>query len=183
MIKKRDVHESQALFELMTHPDVYPYVRQKASSSDELLFMIKQMIEAEDRGEVISRTIIDEWGNPAGTISLFDVQNNSGFLGTWLGKPYHGLGYNQAAKEAFFNELFYELGIENVYLRIRKTNLRSQKAAEKLPYVVSANETNKALYEEINREENLFNLYVISKDLYTFVHMRTQNETENALEA
>ncbi|AJD91210.1 alanine acetyltransferase [Jeotgalibacillus malaysiensis] len=183
MIKKRDVHESQALFELMTHPDVYPYVRQKATSSEELLFMIKQMIEAEERGELISRTILDEWGNPAGTISLFDVQNNSGFLGTWLGKPYHGLGYNQAAKEAFFNELFFELGIENVYLRIRKTNLRSQKAAEKLPYVVLANETNKALYDEINKEENLFNLYVISRDLYTLVHMRTQGETENALEA
>ncbi|MFB1080910.1 GNAT family N-acetyltransferase [Jeotgalibacillus sp. JSM ZJ347] len=183
MIKKRDVHESQALFELMTHPDVFPYVRQKASSSEELMFMIKQMIEAEERGEVISRTILDEWGNPAGTISLFDVHNHSGFLGTWLGKPYHGLGYNQAAKEVFFNELFYELGIENVYLRIRKTNLRSQKAAEKLPYVVSANEMNKALYDEINKNENLFNLYVISKDLYTLVHMRTHDETEDALEA
>ncbi|TFE02996.1 GNAT family N-acetyltransferase [Jeotgalibacillus salarius] len=183
MIKKRDVHESQALFELMTHPDVYPYVRQKASSSEELMFMIKQMIEAEERGEIISRTILDEWSCPAGTISLFDMQNNSGFLGTWLGKPYHGLGYNQAAKEAFFSELFYDLGIENIYLRIRKANVRSQKAAEKLPYVVSANETNKTLYDEINKEENLFNLYVITKDLYTLVHMRNQDEAENALEA
>ncbi|MGQ0518443.1 hypothetical protein ACT453_54415, partial [Bacillus sp. D-CC] len=60
-----------------------------------------------ERGELISRTILDEWGNPIGTITLFDVQEKAGFLGTWLGKPYHGKGYNKLAKDSFFSELFY----------------------------------------------------------------------------
>ncbi|PDM36873.1 N-acetyltransferase, partial [Bacillus cereus] len=51
---------------------VFPFVRQKAYSYEEYLFLTKQTIEAEERGELISRTILDEWGNPIGTITLFD---------------------------------------------------------------------------------------------------------------
>ena len=32
---------------------------------------------------------------------LFDVQEKAGFLGTWLGKPYHGKGYNKYGKIHF----------------------------------------------------------------------------------
>ncbi|TFE03297.1 GNAT family N-acetyltransferase [Jeotgalibacillus sp. R-1-5s-1] len=184
MIKKREVHESQALFELMSHPEVFPFVRQKAYSSDELMFMTKQTIESEDRGELISRTITDEWGAPIGTINLYDIQENSGFLGTWIGKPYHGKGYNQPAKDAFFQELFYELGIEKIFMRIRKVNIRSQKAAEKLPYVTLANETNPSLYYQLNKDEDIYNLYEINKDMYTLHLLRQQAEfQEDALEA
>jgi RimJ/RimL family protein N-acetyltransferase len=35
--------------------------------------------------------------------TLFDVQEKAGFLGTWLGKPYHGKGYNKLAKDSFFS--------------------------------------------------------------------------------
>jgi RimJ/RimL family protein N-acetyltransferase len=61
--------------------------------------------------------------NPIGTITLFDVQEKAGFLGTWLGKPYHGKGYNKLAKDSFFSELFYELDIETIFMRIRKINI------------------------------------------------------------
>lgn len=168
MLKKRDIHDSHALYELMVHPDVFPFVRHKTNSIDEYLFITKQTIEAEERGELISRTILDEWGSPIGTISLFDIQDKAGFLGTWLGKPYHGKGYNKLAKDAFFHELFYELDIETIFLRIRKQNIRSTKAAEKLPYVVNANETRAALLEQINNGEDLYNLFEITKDRYTF---------------
>ncbi|MEH7110301.1 GNAT family N-acetyltransferase [Bacillus sp. JJ1764] len=167
MLKKRDLQDSHELFELITHPDVFPFVRQKATSYEEFLFITKQTIEAEERGELISRTILDEWGTPIGTISLFDLESQAGFLGTWLGKPYHGKGYNAIAKDAFFQELFFELGIEKVFMRIRKVNIRSIKAAEKLPYVVKANETRKNLYEQINANGDIFDLYEIPKDLYT----------------
>ena len=63
MLKKRELHESHELYELMAHPDVFPFVRQKAYSYEEFLFLTKQTIEAEERGELISRTILDEWGN------------------------------------------------------------------------------------------------------------------------
>ncbi len=173
MLKKRDLHECHALFELMTHPDVFPFVRQKAASYDEFLFMTKQTIEAEERGELISRTIVDEWGAPIGTINLYDIENSAGFLGTWLGKPYHGKGYNSPAKEAFFQELFYEVNIEKIFMRIRKENIRSIKAAEKLPYVVKANETRKSLYDQLNAAGDIYDLYEIPKDQYTLHLMRS----------
>ncbi|MFD1739682.1 GNAT family N-acetyltransferase [Bacillus salitolerans] len=172
MLKRRDLYESHALYELMVHPEVFPFVRHKAYSYEEFLFLTKSTIEAEERGEIISRTILDEWGAPIGTINLFDIQDNAGFLGTWLGKPYHGQGYNKLAKDAFFNEAFHELGIETIFMRIRKVNVRSYKAAIKLPYVIFANETRKSLYEEINANEDIYNLFEIPKDLYTLHTMR-----------
>jgi RimJ/RimL family protein N-acetyltransferase len=186
MLKNRDLHESHALFDLMTHPDVFPFVRQKAGSYEEYLFITKQTIEAEERGELISRTILDEWGAPIGTINLYDIENNAGFLGTWLGKAYHGQGYNNLAKDSFFQELFYEMEIETIFMRIRKVNIRSIKAAEKLPYVVKANETRKTIYKQLNADGDIYDLYEIPKDQYTLHIMRSgvsQEETSELLEA
>ncbi|PAQ13442.1 N-acetyltransferase [Bacillaceae bacterium SAOS 7] len=185
MLKKRDVHDSHVLFDLMTHPEVFPFVRQKAHSYEEFVFVSKQTIEAEERGELISRTIVDEWGNPIGTINLYDINEQAGFLGTWLGKPYHGKGYNAPAKEAFFQELFYELDIEAVFMRIRKVNTRSLKAAQKLPYAILANETRPSIYAQINEYEDVYDLFEISKDLFTLYMMRQTNETadDQAMEA
>ncbi|MFB3163136.1 GNAT family protein [Neobacillus sp. 179-J 1A1 HS] len=187
MLKKRDLQDTHVLFELMSHPDVFPFVRQKCSSYEEFIFMTKQTIEAEERGELISRTILDEWGAPIGTINLFDIEDNAGFLGTWLGKPYHGKGYNAPAKDAFFQEVFYTLGIETIFMRIRKVNIRSIKAAEKLPYVVKANETRKSLYDQLNADGDVYDLYEIPKDQYSFYLMRNngsvQEEPSHLLEA
>ena len=179
MLKKRDLQDCHALFELITHPDVFPFVRHKADTYDEFLFISKQTIEAEERGELISRTIVDEWGAPIGTINLYDLENNAGFLGTWLGKPYHGKGYNSPAKEEFFQEVFYELGIETIFMRIRKVNIRSIKAAEKLPYVVKANETRQSLYMQLNPVKEVYDLYEISKDQYTLHYMRTNSAEQS----
>jgi RimJ/RimL family protein N-acetyltransferase len=184
MIKKRDLQECHELYDLLSHPDVFPFVRQKAASYEEFLFLTKQTVEAEERGELISRTIVDEWGNPIGTINLFDIQDNAGFLGTWLGKPYHGKGYNKPAKDVFFQELFYELGMDTVFMKIRKANVRSQKAAEKLPYVVKANDTRKAIYDQLNTVEDIYDLYEIPKDLYTLhLYQSQQEQEEHVLEA
>ena len=176
MLKKRDLQDSHVLFELMSHPDVFPFVRQKAYSYDEFVFVTKQTIEAEDRGELISRTILDDWGAPIGTINLFDIQDGAGFLGTWIGKPYHGKGYNAPAKDAFFQEAFYERGIETIFMRIRKENIRSIKAAEKLPYVVKANETRPSIYNQLNAHGDIYDLYEIPKDQYTLYIRREVNQ-------
>ncbi|GIN88322.1 alanine acetyltransferase [Heyndrickxia sporothermodurans] len=187
MLKKRELigQESHILFDLMAHPDVFPFVRHKAYSHDEFLFLIKQTIEAEEKGELISRTIIDEWANPIGTINLYDIKDGAGFLGTWIGKPYHGKGYNKLAKEALFNEAFYDLGIETIYMRIRKENIRSIKAAEKLPYTLKANKTKKSIFDQLNSNGYIYDLYEVSKDLYSLYLMRQESiqDGTQALEA
>ncbi|MCU9613608.1 GNAT family N-acetyltransferase [Caldibacillus lycopersici] len=182
MLKKRDLNDCSTLYSLITHPDVFPFVRQKPNSYEEFLFMTKQLMEAEERGEIISRTILDEWGSPIGTINLYDINSHAGFLGTWLGKPYHGKGYNQLAKDAFFQEVFFELSIETVFMRIREENIRSQKAAEKLPYVIDAKESRKTIVDKLNNNPNgyKYHLYEISKDAYTLYYKQNTSTVEEA---
>lgn len=167
MLKMRDLHEVPVLFELMSHPEVFPYIRHKAYTTDELYFITKKTIEAEEMGELISRTILDEYHQPIGTINLFDIHENYGFLATWIGKPYFGKGYNKQAKEAFFDEVFSMNEMEGIFMKIRKTNLRSFKAATKLPYVAIANERYPKVYQKINRDEELYDLFVITKEKYS----------------
>lgn len=166
MLKTRDLHEVPVLFELLSHPEVYPYVRQKAETSDGYYFVTKQTIEAEEYGELISRTILDEYHHPIGTINLLDIQDNCGFLATWIGKPYFGKGYNRLAKEQFFEELFFDLEIEAIFVKIRRSNIRSLKAILKFPYVVLGNSLYPDVYHHINLQDNVYDLFVISKDHY-----------------
>lgn len=177
MLKKRNLHEVPVLFELMSHPEVFPYVRHKAETSDEFYFITKQTIEAEERGELISRTILDEQYQPIGTINLFDIVDDYGFLATWIGKPYFGKGYNSLAKTQFFNELFTETHIEKILLKIRSTNTRSQRAVQKLPYVKHANLLFPKQYTEINLGEYHYNLFVITKDDYMSYQQIAQTAT------
>ena len=184
MIKHRDLSECHVLFDLMVDPAVFPFVRHKASSYEEFLFLTKQIMEAEEQGELISRTILDEWGSPIGTINLFDIQQQTGFLGTWIGTPYHGKGYNQLAKEAFFNEVFFERQIQTIFMRINQDNIRSQKAAEKIPYVEIANEKWPDIYQKINLGVKSYHLYEIERDNYLLHTMRVGTDNvEVQLEA
>lgn len=166
MLKKRELSEVSKLYELLSHPEVYPFVRQKAESPDQFYFITKQTLEAEERGELISRTILNEYGQPIGIISLFDIQNNCGFLATWIGQPYFGQGYNKLAKEEFFDELFYIHNIDIIFMKIRKTNIRSAKAAAKLPYVIQGNEVYPDVYRSVNSDEEVYDLYAIPAHLY-----------------
>ncbi len=178
MLKHRELHETAELYELLRHPSVFPYVRHKATSAEEYLFMTKQLIEEEQNGLTISRTIVDEWGTPIGTISIFDIEDGAGFLGTWIGQPFQGFGYNQKAKLAFLNELFFNYDFHTVFLRIREQNGRSQAAALKLPYVVDAEHENPSLFEEINQGEAKFRLFKIPKDLFYLTTAHTQDAEE-----
>ncbi|WP_156291697.1 GNAT family N-acetyltransferase [Oceanobacillus salinisoli] len=166
MLKNRELHEVPVLFELMSHPEVFPYVRHKAATSDEFYFITRKTIEAEEEGELISRTILDEYHHPIGTINLFDIEDKHGFLATWIGQPYFGKGYNKHAKELFFDELFFSQNIEGIFMKVRRTNSRSLKAALKLPYVALANSTYPEVYQQINETGDIYDLFVITKDHY-----------------
>ncbi len=177
MLKMRELHEVPVLYELMTHPEVFPYVRQKANSADEFYFITKQTIEREQNKELISRTILDEFQQPIGTINLFDIENNHGFLATWIGKAYFGKGYNRLAKEAFFNELFFTHLIEGIFIKVRKINIRSLKAVLKLPYIALANQTYPDTFAKVNPGEEIYDLFVISRENYIAYQQFTHTET------
>lgn len=163
MLKKRDLHECHLLYNLMTDPAVFPYVRSKCQFYEQYLFLTKQLIVEEEQETCISRTILNEIGHPIGTIDLYDIVNKTGFLATWIGTPYFGKGYNQQAKESFFTELFLEHNIETVFLKVRKQNIRSKKAVEKLPYAKLANDINNQIYKSINHAQEIYDLYQVER--------------------
>jgi hypothetical protein len=72
-------------------------------------------------------------------------------------------------------------------MRIRKVNIRSIKAAAKLPYVINANETRKSLYDQLNLIDDVYDLYEIPKDLYALHYLRSsslqQSDESQKLEA
>ena len=134
-------------------------------------------MECENNGELISRTILGEVEQPIGTINLYDIENKSGFLATWIGQPYFGKGYNKIAKQLFFEELFFNLDIETVFMKVRKTNTRSLKAVAKLPYVINGNELYRNVYDKINEQKDVYQLFVVTKEHYTsYVQFALANE-------
>lgn len=154
------------LFTEMSHPDVAPYVRNYVSDFNEYLTNVTHIISAEERGDMIVRVIVNEWNKPIGMITLYDISEYGGFLSTWLGKNYHGKGYNQIVKQLFLNEIFNTYEIETIYLKIRTDNYRSQKAALKLAYVSEANSTFAEIYSFINQTEIKYNLYAVTRMAY-----------------
>ena len=166
MIKRRELQECGHLFEYLSHPSVFPFVRQKATSSEEFLFMTKQLMEEEERGEVISRTITDDFGMPIGTINLYDIQDQAGFLGTWIGQPFQGKGYNLKAKNLFLEELFYQYQINTVFLRIKKHNEKPIRATEKLAYTMNAKESHLTLMKK-SMQENINMSYTKFQKIYS----------------
>lgn len=166
MLKRRDLIEVPELFELLSHPEVYPYVRDRAKTYNEYLFLTMKTIEDEHHHRVVSRTILDEFLQPIGTINLFDRDENYGFLATWIGKPFFGKGFNQEAKALFFEELFFTIGIETIFVKVRRTNLRSLKAIAKLTYVTNGKRAYPDVYNQINKQNNVYELFAISKEHY-----------------
>lgn len=77
-----------------------------------------------------------------------------------------GNGYSQRAKSAFFVELFLEHGIETVFMKIRKQNIRSRKAVQKLPYVKLANDVYPDVYQRINMNEQMYDLYYVERSAF-----------------
>ncbi|REE92737.1 RimJ/RimL family protein N-acetyltransferase [Paenibacillus taihuensis] len=175
ILKKHDLHDCRSLYDLMVDPAVFPFVRHKSQSYEQYLFTTKQLIvEEESQGTCISRTIVNEQAAPIGTIQLYNITDRTGFLATWIGAPYFGQGYNGRAKEDFFSELFLENGIETVYLKVRKQNIRSKKAVEKLSYVQLANERKPQVYQSINESEPIYDLYQVERAAFLASRARTK---------
>ncbi|HLQ82306.1 MAG TPA: GNAT family protein [Pseudogracilibacillus sp.] len=160
------MEEHFILYTEMSHPDVSPYVRNYVNDFNEYISNVNHILEAENRGEMIVRVIVNEWNRPIGLITLYDITEYGGFLSTWLGKDYHGSGYNKVAKELFFNDIFDTTEIQTVFMKIRVDNYRSQKAALKLAYVAEADYRYQAVHTFVNQTVFKYNLYTVTKQAY-----------------
>ncbi|MCF3943678.1 GNAT family N-acetyltransferase [Oceanobacillus alkalisoli] len=107
------------------------------TSIDGTIQFIEFVQENERLGKQYSRVILNENDELIGVITLKEIDNvkKTCHIGTWIGHPYWGKGYNELAKEAILYTAFTELNMEYVFAGAKLTNIRSQKAQEKLPYV------------------------------------------------
>lgn len=98
---------------------------------------IRFIIEQEEVGNQYSRCIYNEEENLIGVITLKDIdrQKRTSHIGTWIGHPYWGKGYNEMAKKEILYTAFYELNLDYVFAGAKVANTRSQRAQEKLPYI------------------------------------------------
>lgn len=95
------------------------------------------LLAQETNGESLSRVILNEKGISIGVTSLVHINHYKKrcHLGTWFGKEHWGQGYNEESKLAILHIAFVEMGMNYVFAGARFSNVRSQKAQEKLPYM------------------------------------------------
>lgn len=98
---------------------------------------IELVQELEKVGKQYSRVILDETEELIGVITLKDIDhaNKTCHIGTWIGYPYWGKGYNELAKANILYTAFTTFDLEYVFAGAKLSNIRSQKAQEKLPYI------------------------------------------------
>ena len=92
----------------------------------------------EEHKKQLSRVILNEEDRLIGVITLKSISpyRRTAHIGTWIGADYWGKGYNQLAKQKMLDIAFYELGLEYVFAGATIQNIRSQKAQQKLPYML-----------------------------------------------
>lgn len=131
---------------------------------------IEFILKQEELGKQYSRVILNEKDKLIGVITLKDIneENKTCHIGTWLGKSYWGKGYNELAKSQILFTAFTNLDLEYVFAGAKKSNLRSQKAQEKLPYIRM--EVQSEYPDELNKIEAQVNepciLNVIEKQIF-----------------
>lgn len=106
------------------------------TSLEGTLKFIEFILEQERLGKQYSRAILNENDDLIGVITLKDINriHKTCHIGTWIGYPYWGRGYNDLAKEKILYTAFTDLGLKYVFAGAKLSNVRSRKAQEKLPY-------------------------------------------------
>lgn len=96
------------------------------------------ILAQEKEQKQLSRVILNERDQLIGVITLksIDTKKKTAHIGTWIGAPYWGMGYNQLAKEKMLHIAFKDLDLEYVFAGATIQNIRSQKAQMKLPYMI-----------------------------------------------
>lgn len=132
-----DLQYADIIFTLSSDPHVKDALGLKVETIEDTKAFIRFAMEEERIKQSLSRVIVNEKKEIIGITSLkhIDHKKKKSHIGSWLGYPYWGQGYNEAAKKEIFKMAFEELDLTYVFAGAKTTNIRSQKAQEKLPYI------------------------------------------------
>ncbi|MED0961412.1 GNAT family N-acetyltransferase [Bacillus paramycoides] len=132
-----DLRYANAIFELSSDPHVKNALGIKVETVEDTKAFILFAMEEERKKHSLSRVIVNEENEIIGltTLKHINYEQKRSHIGSWLGYPYWGKGYNEAAKKEIFKIAFLDLQLTYVFAGAKTTNIRSLKAQEKLPYI------------------------------------------------
>jgi len=134
---KNDLKFAHRIFELTIDPGVKDPLGLKIEKVEDTIEFIKFIVKEDNEGRVISRVILNENNEVIGHTVLKQIDRGDGIchIGTWIGVPFWGRGYNEASKIEILKIAFEELKMDYVFAGAKESNTRSRRAQEKLPYM------------------------------------------------
>ncbi|KFN03343.1 N-acetyltransferase [Bacillus clarus] len=132
-----DLRYANVIFELSSDPHVKDALGLKVKTVEDTKAFIHLAMEDERKNHSVSRVIANEENEVIGltTLKHINYEKKKSHIGSWLGYPYWGKGYNEAAKKEMLKIAFLDLQLTYVFAGAKMTNIRSLKAQEKLPYI------------------------------------------------
>ncbi|HFK1740794.1 TPA: GNAT family N-acetyltransferase [Bacillus cereus] len=176
-----DLRYTNVIFELSSDPHIKNALGITVENIEDTKAFLLFAIEEEHQKKSLSRMIVNEENEIIGLTTLKHIndEKKQSHIGSWLGYPYWGKGYNEAAKKEIFKIAFLDLQLSYVFAGAKTNNTRSLKAQEKLPYI-SLHVENKFPDEHTALEKEVkstCSLHVVSRE--NFLNwLRLQNEGE-----
>lgn len=132
-----DFRYANAIFELSSDPHVKNALGIQVERIEDTKAFLLFAIEEERQKKSLSRVVVNEDKEIIGltTLKHINYEKKQSHIGSWLGYPYWGKGYNEAAKKEIFKIAFLDLQLSYVFAGAKTNNIRSLKAQEKLPYI------------------------------------------------
>ncbi len=132
-----DFRYANAIFKLSSDPHVKNALGIKVETIEDTKAFLLFAIEEERQKKSLSRVIVNAENEIIGltTLKHINYEKKQSHIGSWLGYPYWGKGYNQAAKKEILKIAFLDLQLTYVFAGAKTNNIRSLKAQEKLPYI------------------------------------------------
>jgi RimJ/RimL family protein N-acetyltransferase len=152
---KNDLRYAKEIFELSSNPGVKDVLGIKVDKIEDTIEFINFIVEEDKQGKVISRVILNENDEVVGHTALKHIDRGDGtcHIGTWIGVPFWGRGYNEASKIAILKMAFDKLNMDFVFAGAKVSNIRSRRAQEKLPYMTFGVEKEFPIENELIEKE------------------------------
>ncbi|HFR4183793.1 TPA: GNAT family N-acetyltransferase [Bacillus cereus] len=165
-----DLRYANVIFKLSSDSHVKNALGIKVEKIEDTKAFLLFAIEEERQKRSLSRMIVNEENEIIGltTLKHINYEKKQSHIGSWLGYPYWGKGYNEAAKKEIFKIAFLELQLTYVFAGAKTNNIRSLKAQEKLPYI-SLHVENKFPDEHAALEKEVrspCSLHVVSREKF-----------------
>lgn len=124
------------LAHLLSDPKIWAFTWRKNMTEDAIGQALETALSNREAGSQLPFVIVDAMtGRMAGTTRLgdLDVLNRSVEIGwTWIAPAWWGTGLNPACKHLLLQYCFEELGVIRVQFSASGSNVRSQRALEKI---------------------------------------------------